>query len=167
MRETQRSIHKFGSRALLWAMFATTVLSVVIAGCRRDRVWTGMQYDKTGRFLRFSAAEPFCGCLDTVNVSNKPIFLRSRAILPGNDSPVMERGHAILQPNEELQARFDWAGAAVEDVFEVDAWSADGQPLITRNVIRGVAPSWPYEPCDTHHCKMGTMYMNTGTIYQH
>jgi hypothetical protein len=148
-------------------MFAAIALSVAISGCRRDRVWSGMQYDKSGRFLRFAASEPFCGCLDAVNVSNKPIFLRSRAIIPGHNPPIMERGHVVLAPNEELKARFDWAGSDVADVFELDAWSEDGHPLVTRDILRGVAPSWPYEPCETHECKLGPLYMNTGTLYQH
>jgi hypothetical protein len=167
LRNAPRSTHTIGSRALLWAVLAVIALSVAIAGCRRDRVWSGVQYDHTGRVLKFAASEPFCGCLDAINVSSKPIFLRARAIVIANDPPIMERGHVILAPNEELKAQFDWAGPALEDVFELDAWSEDGHPLVTRDVLRGVAPSWPYEPCDTHICKMGSLYMNTGTIYQH
>jgi len=79
----------------------------------------------------------------------------------------MERGHVVLAPNEELKARFDWAGPALDDVYELDAWSEDGHPLVTREIIRGVNPSWPYTPCDTHVCKTGALYMNTGTLYQH
>lgn len=150
----------------LWAV-AALALSLTVASCRREPVWSGMKYDHSGRVLQFAAAEPFCGCLDILNVSSKPIFLRSRAIVTVNSTSTMERGHVILAPNEELKARFDWAGPAVEDVFELDAWSEDGQPLITRNVVRGMSPSWPYAPCDTHVCKMGALYMNTGTLYQH
>jgi hypothetical protein len=83
--------------------------------CRRDEVWQGAEYSPNGADIRLSSQEPFCGCIDLVNVSKNWIHIRSTVLLSENKWKPVERGWINLAPLGEtpgsnLKARFDWAG---------------------------------------------------------
>ncbi len=135
--------------------------------CRRDEVWFGADYDSSGKTLKIASEEPFCGCLDMVNVSSQPIYIRSNVLLEENRWHPVERGGVVLAAGQQLNERVDWAGSNSRDIFTLDAWSAKGQQLHIRDVIRMNGFGWPFEPCELTKCKVGRLYMNTGGIHRH
>jgi len=151
--------------ALACWMLVAIALSLLIASCRRDRVWSGVRYNHSGKTMMLSSAEPFCGCLEAINDSNQTIRLESRAHLPKSYPPVVVRGRVYLPPHTNMQARYDWTGPSADDVYEIDAFGPDGQQIILRDVLRIVGEGWPYTPCDTHVCKPGDLNMNYGEIH--
>jgi hypothetical protein len=136
------------------------------ASCRRDTVWFGADYAASGKILKLASEEPFCGCIYLQNVSPQPIYLRSNVLLEENHWRPVARGGIVLAPGGKLRERFDWAGSNAEDVFQLDAWTADGKPLHIRDVVRMNDYGWPFQPCEAMECKRGPLFMNTGAVHQ-
>jgi hypothetical protein len=125
---------------------------MVLAGCRRQAVWSGAAYNAKGDVLRLAADEPFCGCLDAKNTSNAPIVIRSRVKLEGDQSELAERGRCVVRAGREIREPFDWAGPKAEDVYELDALTLDDKPLIIKDVLSVNGYGWPFTSCETK-CK--------------
>lgn len=138
----------------------------MLVGCRRQRVWSGAEFSYKGDLLRLASDEPFCGCLDAVNVANKSIVIRAKVRLAEDKSELVERGRRTVQPGEEVRERFDWSGPDADDVYVLDAMTTDGKPINIRQAIRLNGYGWPFTPCDTHECKRGALFMNTGALHQ-
>ena len=165
MKITIHSPRQFRIHRLRWGALLVIALCWLPAGCRREVVWSGAAFSKSGDTLRLASEEPFCGCLDLVNISHEPVYIRSRVTLGENDWKPIERGGEVMAPGQELKERFDWAGLDARDVFLLDAWSADGKPLRIRDVIRMNGYGWPFEPCDISKCKVGKLFLNTGGVH--
>jgi hypothetical protein len=154
----------------VWYGLALPLLAASLllpAGCRRERVWSGVMDINRGMMLRISSDEPFCGCLEAVNVSTEPIYLRANVLLAESDFIPVERGSMILRPNETVKARFDWAGLSAEDVYHLDAWSINGKPVSIRTALRIKSYGWPFTPCDSTEGTVEPLFMNTGLLHQH
>jgi hypothetical protein len=149
-----------------WGCLVALLAMAVLVGCRRQTVWSGAEYNTKGNLLRLSSDQPFCGCLDAVNVSNKPIVIRAKVRLVEDKSELVERGRRTIQPQEEIKERFDWAGPDADDVYVLDALTTDGKPLIIRDALRMNGYGWPFTPCDTHVCQRGPLFMDTGALHQ-
>jgi hypothetical protein len=165
LKDTVQSPRQSRIHCLRWGALLAIALCWLPTSCRREEVWSGAVYSKSGDTLRLSAEEPFCGCLDLVNVSHQRVYIRSRVALSENDWKPVERGGEVMTPGEELKERFDWAGLGAKDVFLLDAWSADGKPLRIRDVIRMTSYGWPFEPCDLSKCEVGPLFLNTGGLH--
>jgi hypothetical protein len=149
-----------------WGCLLAFLAVALLAGCRKQTVWSGAEYNAKGNLLRLSSDQPFCGCLDAVNVSDKSIVIRSKVRLDENKSALVERGRRIVHPGEEIQERFDWTGPDADDVYVLDALTTDGKTIKIREVLRMNGFGWPFTPCDTHACKRGPLFMNTGALHQ-
>lgn len=155
-------------RRLRWFAPLAIAACWLPSACRREAVWSGAEYGRGGAIIKLSSDEPFCGCLDIVNIAQEPIFIRSVVRLAENKWEPVGRGGVALQPGEEWHERFDWAGLDAKDVYELDAWSRNGKPLKIRDVIRMKGYGWPFAPCDGTECKSdGKLFLNTGAVHQH
>ncbi len=144
-------------------MIAVAAISLFLASCRYQTVWSGAEYDDSGKSLRVAADEPFCGCLQLVNVAKFPVIIRCRT------ERTIERGRVTLQPDEILKEKFDWSGPDGDDVFLLDAFTADNppKPVNIRDVVRRLDIGWPFRPCDLTKCEFGKLYMNSGELQPH
>ncbi len=142
---------------------SVVVISLLLAGCRYETVWSGADYDASGKYLRVAADEPFCGCLQIVNVAKFPVTIRSLA------QRRIERGRVTLQPGEVIKEKFDWSGPDGDDYFILDAFTVDNpaKAVLIRDVIRRVDIGWPFQPCELVKCDFGPLYMNTGGLQPH
>ncbi len=173
LKEGTHPQRRFRSRNMRWMGLLALAVCWLPNSCRRNEVWQGAEYNATGTLIRLSSQEPFCGCLDLVNVSNKWIHLRSMALLSEDKWKPVERGWVNLAPmgqvpGSALKARFDWAGLDAKDVYELDAWSADGKPINIRDVVRMNGYGFPFQPCEgMKECPVGNLFLNTGAVHQH
>lgn len=159
---------KFRRRRLMrrgLALFAITA-GLLFSSCRKQRMWSGMDFVDHGKTLQLAAYEPLCGCLDAINVSNQPIYLRSRTRTVGSLREPEDRGHRVLLPGEEMKESFDWGGRENQVVYDVDAWSADGKQLVIWDVLRINGYGWPFTACHLSQCKVGPLFMNAGALGQ-
>ncbi len=173
MKEDTRCQRPFRSRRMRRIGLLALAICWLLSSCRREEVWQGAEYGPAGKLLKLSSEEPFCGCLDLVNVSNNWIHLRSNVLLSENKWRPVERGWVDLAPfgqvpGSALKARFDWAGQNAKDIYVLDAWSADGKHLNIRDVVRMNGYGFPFAPCDgMKECQVGTLFLNTGAVHQH
>ena len=136
-----RSRAFFSSAFRRLAILAGVVGLGVLSGCRYETIWTGAELSDSGSRLKLAAAEPLCGCLQISNTSSQPIFLRSQIL----DSPL---GTLTLQPHEHAKVQFDWGGPKEQQVYEIDFWTRNGQPLKAQDVIHIDDTGWPWHACD-------------------
>jgi hypothetical protein len=139
-----------------------TGLALFLVGCRYETVWSGAEYDSSGKQLLVAADEPFCGCLRLKNVSRQPVMITSRL------SGLFQRGSLVLQPNQESNEKFDWAGPRGGDRYILEAFTTDTvpKPLLIRDVVRRVDIGWPFRPCDLIKCNFDPLFMNAGMLQQ-
>lgn len=179
LKETVQPPRQSRSRWLRWGAFLVLVLCWLPSSCRRDETWSGAEFVSHGTELRVSSEEPFCGCIHLQNALNERVYVRSRVELAEDHWEPVTRGHAILAPTEDrdggggdgkdkLDQRFDWGGLNAKDVYLLDAWSADGKPLVIRDAVRLNGYGWPFQPCEKMlKCPYGSLFLNTGEIHHH
>ena len=129
-------------------------LAGVLAGCRRQVVWSGIAMEPATGTIKLAAQEPNCGCTTIANTSGQVIRLRATF----RDSTI---GSTSLQPGQRLRFRFDWAGPANDDVYVLHGTTENGQPVDLTKAIR-VEENPRWEDCSSASCTYGALMMNLG-----
>ena len=138
---------------------ALTVLAM--AGCgNRDEIFHGVQFSRDGTTLVAAALMPGCACM-TLASTHAP---------GGGDVVVVSRiygqdlGQLVLAPGQPARLRFDWAGPANEDVYEMSAFALEngrrGQALVPLqdHVVMYGAPT--PTSCQDTSCTFGTLNLS-------
>jgi hypothetical protein len=145
---------------------------LVLAVCRYETIWTGVEFDDSGKTIRLASAEPLCGCLQITNISSVDVYIRS--MINDEERPL---GSMNLAAGATARVHFDWAGPHGGDAFVLDTWTwkeVDGVGQSTQidaqEVLRIDETGWPWQPCLGHLpgkpapavCEIGPLKLDTG-----
>jgi hypothetical protein len=126
---------------------------LLTAGCRIERLWSGIQVQLDGR-VKLASEQPRCGCLAVSNTTDSVLRLQS---IQGGQL----LGEATLKPKEISSFRFDWAGTSANAFYLVSVFSPDGRSLDARKTLSiDTHPVWTF--CDEALCEYGSLMMNLG-----
>jgi hypothetical protein len=127
--------------------------ALVSGACRATPIWSGVEFLPNGH-LKLAAEEPSCGCLSIANQIGKDLALRSSF----HGTTV---GQATLKATDTLEFRFDWAGSANDDFYEIRAVDGAGAEVNMKTAVRiDYKTSWI--KCSTAKCPYGDLALDLG-----
>ncbi len=163
---------------LLRLAYATTivlVLALANASCNRVRILHGYRFSSDGTTLLIASRLPSCGCITLAKTERRDKTEDEMPLVLVSHLFGEERGQYVLEKNQPVRVRFDWAGPQSGNAYRITAHfpKVDNagkiiEPIQPRD--EGVAPLQDYlyvdptsvveSSCSEQVCSFQTLGMN-------